>query len=88
MALISDPVAARRLARAILSDINLYNQDKVKEGIEQDNLFEVLQEELAEGLALYESRVAPDILNKENFYELAIVDVLFKYCGKIQSKIW
>ncbi len=88
MAHIEDPVAARRLARAILSDINLYNQDKVREGIEQDTLFETLKDELDEGRALYVSRVSPEIIEKENFYELAIVDVLFKYCGKIPSKIW
>lgn len=49
MRLITKPDEARRLARTILSDILLYNQAKVKEGIEKDSLFDILTEELAEG---------------------------------------
>lgn len=86
--LISDPERARRLARAIVSDVNLYNADKVKEGIENDNLFEVIQDELEEGRELYRSRVTPEIFEQYNFYEIAIVDMLFRFSGKYQSKIW
>lgn len=88
MALIEDKDAARRLARAILSDVSLYNQEKVQEGIKNDNLFEVLDEELKEGREHYLSRVSPDIAEKYNFYDLAIVDVLVKQSGKIESDIW
>ncbi|MEW6775901.1 MAG: hypothetical protein AB1405_06390 [Bdellovibrionota bacterium] len=88
MAAISDPTAAQRLARAIVSDIQLYNQDKVKQGIEEDTLFDTLSEEIQEGRALYEQRVAPEIVQNHNFFDLAIVDVLIKYSGKIKSKIW
>jgi hypothetical protein len=86
--LITDPDRARRLARAIMSDINLYNPDKVQAGIENDNLFEAIEEELEEGRALYKARVVPEIFEKYNFYEVAIVDVLFKYTNKFESKIW
>ncbi len=88
MAVISDPVAAARLARAIVSDISLYNQDKVKQGIEGDSLFDTLAEELEEGRQLYAQRVAPDIVQNNNFFDIAIVDVLIKHSGKIKSKIW
>ena len=88
MALIDDPEAAKRLSRAIVSDVALYNQPKVKEGIENDNLFEVLKEELEEGRKLYETRVSPEILKNHNFYDLAIVDVLIKQSGRIESDIW
>ncbi|MDH3973118.1 MAG: hypothetical protein OEV42_02455 [Deltaproteobacteria bacterium] len=88
MALIDDPEAARRLSRAIVSDVALYNQAKVQEGIQKDNLFEILEEELDEGRKLYNSRVSPDILEKHNFYDLAIVDVLIKQSGRIESDIW
>jgi len=88
LALTEDPEAARRLARAIVSDVALYNQATVKEGIENDNLFEVLEEELEEGRRLYNTRVSPDIVEKHNFYDLAIVDVLIKQGGKIESDIW
>ncbi len=88
MALIEDCNAARRLARAIVSDVALYNQEKVREGIKNDNLFEVMAEELEEGREHYKSRVSPEIAEKYNFYDLAIVDVLVKQSGKIESGIW
>ena len=88
MALIDDPEAARRLSRAIVSDVALYNQAKVQEGIKNDNLFEVLEEELEEGRKLYNTRVSPEIAQNGNFYDLAIVDVLIKQSGRIESDIW
>lgn len=86
--LISDPARARTLARAIVSDVHLYNVDKVKEGIENDNLFELLEPELEEGRELYKTRVTPEIFEKYDYFDKAIVDVLFKYTGKWKSKIW
>jgi len=88
LALIDDPEAARRLSRAIVSDVALYNQPKVQEGIQNDNLFEVMADELDEGRKLYNSRVSPEILEKHNFYDLAIVNVLIKQSGRIESDIW
>ena len=88
MALIEDPEAARRLARAIVSDVALYNQAKVQEGIKNDNVFELMEEELNEGRKLYLSRVSPVIAGEYNFFDLAIVDVLVKQSGRIESDIW
>lgn len=88
MTLSDEAEKARRLARAIVSDVALYNQSKVQEGIINDNLFEVLEEELEEGRQLYHSRVAPSITQEHNFYDLAIVDVLVKQSGKVESEIW
>jgi hypothetical protein len=88
MRLIKNPDEARRLARTILSDILLYNQAKVKEGIEKDSLFDVLTEELAEGKKYYESMVDEDIRETNNFFNEAVVDVLIKQGGKIKSEIW
>ncbi|MDT8316954.1 MAG: hypothetical protein RQ824_03050 [bacterium] len=88
MAIIDDPELAKRLSRAIVSDVALYNQAKVQEGIKNDNLFEVLEEELEEGRKLYVTRVSPEIIKEYNFYDLAIVDVLIKQSGRIESNIW
>jgi hypothetical protein len=85
---ITDPAKARRLARAIVSDINLYNADKIKHAIENDNLFEALEPEFEEGRELYKTRVAPEIVAKYHFFDLAVVDMLFRFSGKYQSKIW
>jgi hypothetical protein len=88
MRLIKNPDEARRLARTILSDILLYNQGKVKEGIEQDTLFDVLTEELAEGRKYYETLVDAELRSGTNMFNEAVVDVLVKQGGKIKSEIW
>ena len=77
-----------RLARAICSDVSLYNEEKIVRGIEQDNFFDALKEELEEGRELYRSRVSPDLYSRTNFYDRAIVDVILKSKGNVKSKIW
>jgi hypothetical protein len=88
MRLITKQDEAKRLARTILSDILLYNQAKVKEGIEKDSLFDVLTEELAEGKKYYETMVDDMIRRETNYFNEAVVDVLIKQGGKIKSDIW
>ncbi|MEK6531960.1 MAG: hypothetical protein AABZ23_05670 [Deltaproteobacteria bacterium] len=88
MNLISSPETAARLARAIVSDIALYNKEKVFDGIRNDNIFEVLEREIREGLELYLSRVDPELHRKINYYNIAIVDILIKRSGGIKSQIW
>ena len=78
---------ARRLARAIASDLSLYNEEKIVEGIEKDNLFQAIAEEIEEGRAHYKSRVAPSLYDR-NFYDRAIVDILVKSKGHIKAKLW
>ncbi|HYX92937.1 MAG TPA: hypothetical protein VE782_15330 [Myxococcaceae bacterium] len=79
---------AIRLARAIASDISLYNEQKIIKGIEQDNLFDVLKDELDEGRELYKSRVSPEIFKTTNFFERAIVDIVVRSKAHIRSRIW
>src|SRR3954453_21067932 len=55
MALIDTEEAGRRLARVILSDIRLYNREKIQSGAD-------LKAELQEGYALFRSRVVPGLL--------------------------
>ena len=87
MALIETEEAARRLARAIASDLSLYNEEKIVQGIQEDNLFDSLSEEIEEGRALYKSRVSPQLYQR-NFYDRALVDILIKSKGHVKSKIW
>jgi hypothetical protein len=78
---------AVRLARAIASDISLYNEQKIVKGIEQDNLFDVLKEELDEGREHYKSRVSQEIYS-HNFFDRAVVDIIVRSKGHVKSKIW
>ncbi len=86
--IIKDPQIAKRLARAIVSDIALYNREKVEKSIKDDNIFDALKSELSEGEELYISRVDPELVKGNNFYNIAIVDVMIKGCGSIESDIW
>ena len=88
MGVVKDPDVARRIARAVVSDIALYNAKKVEEGIGNDNLFELLGEEIEEGRNYYLSRVDPEITGSTNYYNFALVDVLVKPTGRIPSKAW
>jgi hypothetical protein len=87
MALIETEEAARRLARAIASDLSLYNEEKVVEGITNDSLYEVMAEELEEGRALFQSRVTPELYAK-NFYDRAVIDILVRSKAHIDSRMW
>ncbi|MBI5546788.1 MAG: hypothetical protein HY901_23135 [Deltaproteobacteria bacterium] len=79
---------AIRLARTIASDISLYNEAKIIQGIEQDTFFEALQGEIEEGRELYKSRVTPELYTTTNYFDRAIVDVILARKGRIKSKIW
>ena len=85
---IADPERALRLARAILSDVMLYNTDKVRAGIEADDLFERLREELAEARTYFEERVEPGVATKTNAFGRAVVDVLIFRSRAVRSRIW
>ncbi len=85
---VDDPELAFRMARAIVSDIALYNADKVAEGVKNDNIFDLLAEELQEGREHFAERVADSITNRDQLFDRAIVDVMIKQAGKIESKIW
>jgi len=79
---------ARRLARAIASDISMYNEDKIVKSIEQDNFFTALKYEIEEGRELYRSRVAPELYASTNFFDRALVDVVLKPKGHVRSRVW
>ena len=87
MPLIETEEAARRLARAIASDLSLYNEEKIIRGIGADNLFDELNEVIEEGRTLYKSRVSPELYGR-NLYDRAIVDILVRSKAHITSVMW
>ncbi len=89
MAVPQDPhEKAKRLARLIISDIVMYNQERIIEGIKNDTLFELLQEEIEVGRKYYERNVDPGMSRQVNYFNQALVDILVKGKGNIPSKIW
>jgi hypothetical protein len=87
MALIDKPERARQLARAIASDLTLYHEAKILEGLERDTLFDVMHDEIEEGRSLFRGRVTPEIFAM-NIYDRALVDVMLKSKAHVKSRVW
>lgn len=70
----ADPEAvekAKRFARIIVSDIALYNQDAVAQGINEGTFYNLLSDDIAEGRDLYDKRVPAAIKEIKDFYQEA-----------------
>lgn len=85
--IIDNEQRAWQLARAIASDIELYNKQKIENALKADNFFEELKEEITEGRDLYRSRVTPEIFRR-NLYDRAIVDRVIKRMAHVDTPIW
>jgi len=69
---------ARRLARIIVSDIALYNQAKVEEGVMNGTFYELLADDIAEGRALYIRRVSEEIRKNSLYLEDGFAELIAK----------
>ena len=67
---------ARRFARLIVSDIALYNQDMVAEGLRKGTFFELLRDDITEGRSLYDKRVPESIRTTKDYYQEAFDDFI------------
>lgn len=70
----ADPEAvekARRFARIIVSDIALYNQEAVEEGLKNGTFYELLQTDVNEGREIYEKRVPKAVRDQKDYYQEA-----------------
>ena len=85
--LIDNETRAQQLARAIASDILLYNKAKIEEGLKNDTFFEELTEEITEGRDLFRSRVTPELFRR-NLYDRAIVDRVIRPMAGLKTPIW
>ena len=71
-------IKARRFARIIVSDIALYNQAKVEEGIRNGTFYEILANEINEGRGLYSCRVPENITKDRTYLEEAFEALITK----------
>lgn len=85
---IREPGRARRLARALVSDVVAYAGDEVRIGLEKDDLFERVGPELERARIFYLARVDPGLADAERILHFAIVDVLVAANRKVQTHIW
>ncbi len=77
--------AAKRLARIIVSDIVLYNESKVSDGIQNNTFYTLLQDEIEEGRNHYNSRVSETILKQGDYLTNAFEDFIKKRKAAIQK---
>ena len=69
---------AKRLARIIVSDIALYNQAKLEEGIRNGTFYELVADDIREGRALYVRRVSEEIREGTSYLEDGFEELLAK----------
>ena len=67
---------ARRFARLLVSEIKLYNEQKVKEGRESADLYERLREAIDRSREMYDKRVQPPVAAKFDYFHYELVSTL------------
>lgn len=67
---------ARRFARLLVSEIKLYNEQKVAEGRLQGNLYERLREYVDRSREMYDKRVKPGVSARYDYFHHELVSAL------------
>ena len=67
---------ARRFARLLVSEIKLYNEQKVKEGRESGDLYERLREAIDRSREMYDKRVQAPVAAKFDYFNYELVNTL------------
>ncbi len=67
---------ARRLARLLVSEIKLYNEEQVEEGRRRRDVYERLKEDIDRSRQMYEERVEPRILKSTDYFYQELVRIL------------
>ena len=67
---------ARRFARLLVSEIKLYNEQKVHEGRESNDLYDRLREAIDRSREMYEKRVQPEVAAKFDYFHYELVNGL------------
>jgi len=67
---------AKRLARALVSDILVYHRDARDQALSDGNLVQVLGQEIKKSWELYKERVTPEVANQTNYFREALNEIL------------
>ena len=59
---------ARRLARLLVSEIRLYNEDQVEEGRRNRDIYSRLRDEIDRSRKMFEERVSPDVRAARDYF--------------------
>jgi len=67
---------AKRFARLLVSEIKLYNEQRVSEGRRSNDLYERLKEDIDRSRQMYEKRVTPAVASKSDYFYEELVKTL------------
>lgn len=67
---------ARRFARLLVSEIKLYNEQKVSEGRSQNDLYVRLREYIDRSREMYDKRVKPEVAVRYDYFHQELVNTL------------
>lgn len=67
---------AQRLARLLVFEIKLFNEEEVEEGRRNKDLYIRLQHDIDRSRQMYEERVEPGILGSTNYFHQELVRIL------------
>jgi hypothetical protein len=67
---------ARRFARLLVSEIKLYNEQKVNEGREAGDLYDRLREAIERSREMYDKRALPQVASKFDYFHYELVSNL------------
>src|SRR5258706_9363123 len=69
-------IDARRFARLLVSEIKLYNEKKVIQGRESQDLYDRLREAIDRSREMYDKRVQPGVAAKFDYFDYELVNSL------------
>lgn len=67
---------ARRFARLLVSEIKLYNEPKVREGRQAQDIYVRLRDAIDRSRQMYERRVAPPVATRFDYFHYELVNTL------------
>jgi hypothetical protein len=67
---------ARRFARLLVSEIKLYNEQKVQAGRRDKNLYSLLRDDIDKSRQMYEKRVSPSVAARTDYFYDEVVRIL------------
>lgn len=67
---------ARRFARLLVSEIKLYNEQKVRDGRDHGDLYDRLREDIDRSRQMYDKRVRPEVAGRYDYFHHELVSML------------
>jgi len=67
---------ARRFARLLVSEIKLYNEEKVRRGRDEGDLYSRLREDIDRSRQMYDKRVRPEVSSRYDYFHHELVNML------------